>query len=176
MSRIGRLPIRIPEGVKVEYRDRIAFVEGPKGKLTQRIDFDGNVELQDGLLFVRMGKSNDKARYGLARALLNNMVVGVTQGFKKTLKIVGVGYKAQLQGKNLVLNLGYSHPINYPIPEGIKIEVPDQNTIIVEGIDKQKVGQVAAEIRAFRKPEPYKGKGVMYADEHIRRKAGKAGA
>ncbi|RKX96885.1 MAG: 50S ribosomal protein L6 [Spirochaetes bacterium] len=176
MSRIGRLPIRIPEGVKVEYKDRIAVVEGPKGKLTQRIDFDGYVELQDGLLFVRMGKSNDKARYGLARALLNNMVVGITQGFKKTLKIVGVGYKAQLQGKNLVLNLGYSHPINYPIPEGIKIEVPDQNTIIVEGIDKQKVGQVAAEIRAFRKPEPYKGKGVMYVDEHIRRKAGKAGA
>jgi large subunit ribosomal protein L6 len=176
MSRIGKMPITIPDNVKFSYESSIARVEGPKGKLEKRIEFSGTVKTDgDQITIIPGGQDKaSRARYGLIRSLLNSMVMGVTEGFSKNLKIVGVGYKAQLQGKMLQLNLGYSHPVKYPVPDGVKIEVPDPNTVTVSGVDKQVVGQCAAEIRKFREPEPYKGKGVMYSDEHIRRKAGKA--
>ncbi len=176
MSRIGKMPIKIPEKVQFSYSESIVRVEGPKGKLEKRLPFSGSIKLEDGRLVVLPGgvDKQSKAEHGLVRSLLSNMVVGVTEGFSKTLKIVGVGYKAQVQGGTLQLNLGYSHPIKYAIPEGTDIQTPDPNTVIVSGIDRQKVGQCASEIRKFRKPEPFKGKGVMYVDEHVRRKAGKA--
>jgi large subunit ribosomal protein L6 len=177
MSRIGKLPIRLPADVKIIYSGSKVTVEGPKGKLEKSISFGGKIESDKESVTIISGEggSNDNASHGLVRSLVNGMIVGVTDGFTKTLKIVGVGYKAQLQGKALVLNLGHSHPVNYPVPEDIKIDVPDMNTVVVTGIDKQRVGQTASEIRKFRPPEPYKGKGVMYSDEQIRRKAGKAG-
>jgi large subunit ribosomal protein L6 len=177
MSRIGKLPIKLPSDVKFEYGGSKVTVEGPKGKLEKTVSFNGKIESdKDSVTIISpQGGNNDKAVHGLIRSLVNSMIVGVTEGFAKTLKIVGVGYKAQIQGKKLVLNLGHSHPVDYPVPEDIKIEVPDINTVIVSGIDKQRVGQTASEIRDFRPPEPYKGKGVMYSNEHIRRKAGKAG-
>jgi large subunit ribosomal protein L6 len=176
MSRIGKMPVVLPDKVQFAYTDSTLKVEGPKGKLEMQVAFSGSIKIEDGKVLVEPVNEDKQSRadQGLVRSLLNNMVVGVTEGFSKTLKIVGVGYKAQAQGKKLQLNLGYSHPINYAVPEGIDVQTPDPNTIIVTGIDKQAVGQCAAEIRKFRKPEPYKGKGVMYADEHIRRKAGKA--
>jgi len=176
MSRIGKQPVLLPEKVTVKVKGPHVSVEGPKGRLEKQINNHGRINVEEGRVVVMPGGSDKSSRafYGLTRALLNNMVIGVSQGFTKTLKIVGVGYKAQLQDKNIVLNLGYSHPIEYGIPEGITVEVPDLNTVVVSGIDKERVGQCAAEIRKFRKPEPYKGKGVMYADEHVRRKAGKA--
>ena len=175
MSRIGKLPIAIPEKVQFNYTDSIVKVEGPKGKLERQVAFSGSIKIEDGKLIVLPGGEDkqSRAQHGLIRALLSNMVVGVTEGFSRTLKIVGVGYKAQAQGRALQLNLGYSHPIKYAVPEGVDVQTPDTNTIIVTGIDNQAVGQCASEIRKFRKPEPFKGKGVMYADEHIRRKAGK---
>ena len=175
MSRIGKMPVAIPEKVQLDYSDSTVKVEGPKGKLEMRVAFSGSIEIEDGKVIVKPAGEDKQSRadQGLVRSLLNNMVVGVTQGFSKTLKIVGVGYKAQAQGKKLQLNLGYSHPITYAVPEGIDVQTPDPNTIIVTGIDKQAVGQCTSEIRKFRKPEPYKGKGVMYANERIRRKAGK---
>jgi len=176
MSRIGKMPISLPEGVRFSYTDAIALAEGPKGKLEMKIPYAGSIETHDGQITIEPGGEDriSRAKHGLVRSLINNMVVGVTEGFSKTLKIVGVGYKAQMQGKVLQLNLGYSHSITYAVPEGINIETPDPNTVVVTGIDKQAVGQCAAEIRKCRKPEPYKGKGVMYVDEHVRRKAGKA--
>jgi large subunit ribosomal protein L6 len=170
------MPISIPEKVQLQYTDSLMKVEGPKGKLEMRVSFSGSIKIEDNAVHVEPAGEDkgSRAEQGLIRSLLNNMVVGVTQGFSKTLKIVGVGYKAQAQGKNLQLNLGFSHPISYPVPEGIDVQTPDPNTIVVSGIDKQAVGQCASEIRKFRKPEPYKGKGVMYENEHIRRKAGKA--
>ena len=176
MSRIGKMPISIPEKVQLQYTDSLMKVEGPKGKLEMTVSFSGSIKIEDNVVLVEAAGEDkgSRAEQGLVRSLLNNMVVGVTQGFSKTLKIVGVGYKAQAQGKKLQLNLGYSHPINYTVPEGIDVQTPDPNTVVVRGIDKQAVGQCASEIRKFRKPEPYKGKGVMYIDEHIRRKAGKA--
>ena len=177
MSRIGKLPITLPENVSVQFEDARVTVQGPKGKLQRNIRFPGKI-ISEGNTLKLLNEGNDKnskALYGLTRSLLHNMVIGVTEGFLKTLKIVGVGYKAQLQGKTLALNLGLSHVVQFPIPEGVKIDVPDPNTIVVGGIDKELVGQVAADIRRFRKPESYKGKGIMYADETIRRKAGKAG-
>ena len=176
MSRIGKMPIAIPEKVQLHYADSTVKVEGPKGKLEMQVTFSGEIKIEDGTVIVEPAGEDKQSRadQGLVRSLLNNMVVGVTQGFSKTLKIVGVGYKAQAQGKKLQLNLGYSHPVNYTVPEGIDVQTPDPNTIVVSGIDKQSVGQCASEIRKFRKPEPYKGKGVMFDDEHIRRKAGKA--
>jgi large subunit ribosomal protein L6 len=170
------MPIQLPEKVRFSYTDSIAKVEGPKGSLEKSIIFGGTIEQQDGQVVVIPGGEDRSARavYGLVRSLINSMVVGVSEGFSKVLKIVGVGYKAQVQGRSLQLNLGYSHPISYAIPEGVTIETPDPNTIVVSGIDKQAVGQCASEIRKFKKPEPYKGKGVMYTDEHVRRKAGKA--
>ena len=177
MSRIGKLPIALPDGVKCEYKAPKVTVEGPKGKLEKSIKFEGKIKIEKEGITITSGMEDkkNKALYGLTRSLINSMVIGVTEGFVKTLKIVGVGYKAQMEGKGLLLNLGHSHPITYLVPDGIKIDVPDMNTVVVSGIDKQIVGQAASEIRKFRPPEPYKGKGVMYSDESIRRKAGKAG-
>ncbi|MGQ9615160.1 MAG: 50S ribosomal protein L6 [Spirochaetota bacterium] len=177
MSRIGKLPIILPENVRLSFEDSRVVVEGPRGKIEQALNLDVELKIDGNKVFVisRGQDSNAKAFHGLVRSLVNNMVIGVSRGFSKTLKIVGIGYKAQLQGKTLVLNLGYSHPIQYPVPEGISIELPDPNTISVKGIDKQLVGQCASDIRRFRIPDPYKGKGIMYADEKLRRKAGKTG-
>jgi large subunit ribosomal protein L6 len=178
MSRIGKLSIKLPEKVNVSFRDGDVTVSGPKGTLVKNLRFDGTFQAENSELRIATGDltKEGKARYGLVRSVVNNMVTGVTSGYKKTLKIVGVGYKAQLQQKVLVLNVGYSHIINYTIPEGIKIEVPDPSTVVVSGTDRELVGQVSANIRGFKPPEPYKGKGIMYADERVRRKAGKAGA
>jgi large subunit ribosomal protein L6 len=177
MSRIGKLPIVLPDGVKCVYKAPKVTVEGPKGKLEKTINFEGKIKTDKDRITIISGEEDkkNKALYGLTRSLINSMVIGVNEGFVKTLKIVGVGYKAQMEGKGLLLNLGYSHPIQYPVPDGVKIDVPDMNTVVISGIDKQIVGQTASEIRKFRPPEPYKGKGVMYSDESIRRKAGKAG-
>lgn len=178
MSRIGRLPIAIPAGVTVDIAENNnVTIKGPKGELNRTLPAEMKIEANAGEIVVT--RPNDlkrnKALHGLTRALLNNMVIGVTEGFVKKLEINGVGYKCQMQGDKLVLNLGYSHPVEYVAPEGVKIEAPDQNHINVSGINKEKVGQVAAEIRTFRSPEPYKGKGIKYSDEVIRRKVGKTG-
>ena len=178
MSRVGRMPIAIPAGVTVDIAENNdVTVKGPKGELSRVFPAEMSIAIEADEIVVR--RPNDlkknKSLHGLTRALLNNMVKGVTEGFSKTLLITGVGYRASKQGNKLVLALGYSHPIEMEEPEGIEIEVPDQNKIIVKGIDKEKVGQCAAEIRSFRAPEPYKGKGIRYEDEHIRRKVGKTG-
>ena len=178
MSRIGKQPIIIPEGVDVKIDGSQVTVKGPKGELNQNIHRFVKVEKQDSQLLISVKDPEDKKNkslWGLFRRLIANMVVGVTDGFSKKLEINGVGYKAVVQGKNLVLNLGYSHPIEYAIPQGLEIKT-EKNTIIISGSDKQLVGQTAAEIRALRKPEPYKGKGIKYAEEIIRRKTGKAAA
>jgi large subunit ribosomal protein L6 len=175
MSRIGKLAITIPDKVEFEYTDSKITVKGPKGMLQREISFNGEIKKEgESILIINNGTDNrSKAFYGLVRALVNNMVVGVSKGFKKTLRISGVGYKAQLQGKNLQLNLGFSHPVQYPVPEAITVEVQEGTTIVISGIDKQLVGQVATDIRRFKPPEPYKGKGIMYSDEIIHKKAGK---
>ncbi len=178
MSRIGRLPVALPAGVQVTVDgDNLVTVKGPKGQLQEQISKKINVEISEGVLNVTRDSDDreERSQHGLARTLINNMVVGVTQGFEKKLQLVGVGYKAEKQGKKLVLHLGYSHPINMEDPEGIEVTVDGQNLIIVKGIDKEKVGQYAAEIREKRAPEPYKGKGIKYVDEVIRRKVGKTG-
>ncbi|RMF97647.1 MAG: 50S ribosomal protein L6 [Candidatus Schekmanbacteria bacterium] len=179
MSRIGKKPILFEEGVSVEVKNREVHVKGPLGKSHIRIPEGISVKVEAGQILVNIeDESIDKmkAKQGLVRSLVNNMVIGVTKGFQKKLQIVGVGYKSQVQGKELVLNIGFSHPVNYKIPEGIKIEVDKQTEITVSGIDKQAVGQTAAEIRGFYPPEPYKGKGIRYADEYVRTKVGKTGA
>lgn len=178
MSRIGKNPVSIPTGVTVTREaDGTLVVKGPKGELRYTPTEYVNIEVTDTeITITRAGEAKtNRAMHGLTRSLLQNMVTGVTEGFKKRLEINGVGYRAQMQGAKLVLSLGYSHPIEYTAPEGIQVEMDadKKNVIIVSGIDKQKVGQVAAEIRAFRKPEPYKGKGVKYENEYIKRKAGK---
>ena len=181
MSRVGSLPIHIPDGVTIDYKPPKIVVEGPKGKLEMEFDFknfNGEIKVFDDRIEIINHNPEDKksdAFHGLTRSLINNMLMGVYSGYTESLKIVGVGYKAQLQGKMLELNLGFSHQINFPIPEGINIQVPDPTTIIINGIDKHLVGQVAVNIRRFKPPEPYKGKGIMYQNERIRRKAGKAG-
>lgn len=177
MSRIGKLPIKLPENVKCTWKDSRVTVEGPKGKLEKCLTFSGEIEVKKDSVRLTSDENDikKKALYGLTRSLINSMVIGVTEGFSKTLKIVGVGYKAQMQGKTLLLNVGFSHTINFLIPEGVKLDVPDMTTIVISGIDKQLVGQAAADIRKFRPPEPYKGKGIIYSNEVIRRKAGKAG-
>ena len=178
MSRIGRKPITVPAGVTVTLGDaNVVTVKGPLGTLTQQFNANMTLTLDAGVLTVARpdDEAENRAAHGLTRTLLENMIVGVSTGYSKTLQIVGVGYRCALQGKNLLLNLGYSHPITVEAPEGITFEVPDTNTIIVKGYDKQVVGQIAAVIRSKRKPEPYHGKGVKYSDEVIRRKAGKAG-
>lgn len=175
MSRIGKSPIAIPEGVDVKVENHTVTVKGPKGTLTNEFLKDVDIKVEDDK--VRVTLVNEKAGniHGLTRTLIHNMITGVTSGFEKALEINGIGYRAQKQGNKLVLTLGYSHPVEVVEPEGITIEVPAQNSIIVKGIDKQKVGQVAADIREYRLPEPYKGKGIKYVGEHIRRKEGKAG-
>ena len=178
MSRIGRMPITVPAGVTVTVSEtNYVTVKGPKGTLEQQLNGRMTIAQNGNEIVVTRptDEKEDRSVHGLTRALLNNMVVGVTNGYSKKLEVVGVGYKVAMQGKKLVLNLGYSHPINIDEPANVKIETPDANTIIVSGADKQAVGQLAAVIRSKRPPEPYHGKGVKYSDEHIRRKAGKAG-
>ena len=177
MSRIGRLPVAIPDGVTVEVAENnVVTVKGPKGTLSRELPTEMEIKVEGAEVTVT--RPNDlkkmKSLHGLTRTLINNMVVGVTQGYEKVLEVNGVGYRAAKQGKKLVLNLGYSHPVEMEDPEGLESKV-DGNKIIVSGIDKEKVGQYAAEIRDKRKPEPYKGKGIKYADEVIRRKVGKTG-
>ncbi len=177
MSRIGRQPIAVPAGVDVKIDGSTVTVKGPKGTLTRTVHSNMKVEMVDGAVVVtRPDESNlNKSLHGLTRTLIHNMVVGVTEGFKKELEVNGVGYRVAKQGKDLVMNIGFSHQVTMPEPEGITIEVPAPNKIIISGADKQQVGQFAAEVREKRPPEPYKGKGIKYADEHIRRKEGKAG-
>ena len=179
MSRIGRAPIAIPAGVEIKVEDNnVVTVKGPKGTLVQALRPEMILE-QDGNVIHVKRPSDDKlhcALHGMTRALLHNMVVGVSEGFKKELEINGVGYRAAKEGKELVMNLGYSHPVKVAEIEGITIDVPSQNQIVISGPDKQKVGQFAAEVREKRPPEPYKGKGIKYVDEVIRRKVGKTGA
>ena len=175
MSRIGKMPVQILKGVKVEQANATLKVKGPKGELSLDVHRDLKVVVDDAE--VRVERFSDdkeyKALHGLTRALIANMMKGVTDGFSKTLEIVGVGYRADVKGKGITLQLGYSHPIAYQAAEGVKLECPNPTTIVISGPDKQKVGQTAAEIRAFRPPEPYKGKGIKYQGEHIRRKAAK---
>ena len=179
MSRIGRAPITIPAGVDVKIEGgNVVTVKGPKGELTQALSPLMELKLDGGVLTVARpnDESSNRALHGLTRTLLSNMVTGVTEGFSKTLEINGVGYRAAKEGNNLVLNVGFSHPVNVPDTEDVTTEVPNPNQVIVKGIDKQKVGQFAADVRAKRPPEPYKGKGIKYADEVIIRKEGKTGA
>ncbi len=178
MSRIGKAPIQLPKGVKVDIQGTAVSVTGPKGKLKQEFHSEMVISLDDGILsVVRPSDSRQhRALHGLTRALLNNMVVGVSDGFSKVLEIEGVGYRAAMEGKDLVLNVGYSHPITFNPPADTEFAVEDRSkTVIVSGIDKQVVGEIAAQIRKTRPPEPYKGKGVRYRGEYVRRKAGKAG-
>lgn len=175
MSRVAKAAISIPSGVEVKLDGQNVSVKGPKGQLDWVVMQDVTVTQEDGALKVAPTVENKDnwAMAGTARALVNNMVTGVSQGFEKKLTLIGVGYRAQAKGKVLNLNLGFSHPIDYEVPEGIEVQTPSQTEIVVSGADKQKVGQVSAEIRAYRPPEPYKGKGVRYAGEKVRRKEGK---
>ena len=179
MSRIGRMPITVPAGVEVTIgENNVVTVKGPKGTLTQALHPEMSIEMDGNVIHVKR-PSDDKAHcalHGMTRALLHNMIVGVHETFKKELEINGVGYRAAKEGSNLVMNLGYSHQVVMPEIEGISIEVPAPNKIVISGCDKQKVGQFAAEVREKRPPEPYKGKGIKYVDETIRRKVGKTGA
>lgn len=178
MSRIGKLPVSIPAGVTITVADdNTVTVKGPKGELSQKMCKDMAIEIEGNVLTVKRpnDEKENRALHGLTRSLVHNMVVGVTDGFVKNLDIVGVGYKASMSGKTLVLNMGYSHPVEMPEPQGITFEVPSPTRIVVKGIDKQLVGQVAADVRSVRKPEPYKGKGIKYETEVVRRKVGKTG-
>ncbi len=177
MSRIGKKPIDVPNGVEIKIAGSTVTVKGPKGTLTRSFNPDLTLKLENNQLLVERPSDHrtHRALHGTTRSLLANMVEGVTNGFSKTLELKGVGYRANKRGKQLVLNLGYSHPVEYTQPEGIEIEVPNQTQIIVKGIDKHLVGQVAANIRSYREPEPYKGKGIKYSDEVVRRKEGKTG-
>ena len=178
MSRIGRKPVVVPAGVEITVdANNVVTVKGPKGQLTEEISKLIKVEVKEGEVEVTRSSDarEERAQHGLARTLINNMVIGVTQGFEKKLQLVGVGYKAEKKGNTLVMNLGYSHPVEMVDPEGITTEVPSATEIVVKGADKAIVGNYAANIRAWRKPEPYKGKGIKYVDEVIRRKEGKTG-
>lgn len=177
MSRVGKLPVALPQGVKVQVTADLISVEGPKGKLSQKYlpEVEVKVEGSNALVTRKNDTKIARSLHGLYRNLLNNMVIGVSQGYAKSLQINGVGYRAELKGKSLMLNLGYSTQMEYMIPAGITLAVENQTKIIVSGIDKAVVGQVAAEIRSIRPPEPYKGKGIKYETEHIRRKVGKSG-
>ena len=178
MSRIGKMPIAIPAGVTVEVAENnTVTVKGPKGTLTRTLPAEMKISQDNGVITIERPNDlkREKSLHGLTRSLLNNMVVGVTNGFERKLEVNGVGYRAAKQGNKLVLTLGYSHPVEMEDPEGVETIVEDQNKITVKGIEKDKVGQLAAQIRAKRPPEPYKGKGIKYADEHIRRKVGKTG-
>lgn len=177
MSRIGKKPIEIPSGVDVKVEGNNITVKGPIGELNKSFNKDMKIEINDGVLTIE--RPNDskeiKAIHGLTRTLIYNMIIGVTEGYSKQLEIIGTGYRAAKKGKVLSLNLGFSHPLDLEEPEGIEVEVPSANSIIIKGIDKQLVGSYAAKIRSYREPEPYKGKGVKYIDEHVRRKVGKTG-
>ncbi len=173
MSRVAKQAIEIPSGVDVKLQGQNFSVKGPNGELSMQIHDDVSVEQIDSQVLVQLEQSKNIAMAGTMRALMNNLVTGVSKGFERKLELVGVGYRAQAKGKILNLSLGFSHPVDYPVPEGVKIETPSQTEVVVKGADKQKVGQVAAEIRAFRPPEPYKGKGVKYAEERIVRKEAK---
>lgn len=177
MSRIGNKPITVPEGVEVKIDGQKITVKGPKGTLERKLADDMNIAMENGQITVTRPSDlkRHRALHGLTRTLIHNMVIGVTQGYEKVLEINGVGYRAAKSGKKLTLTLGYSHPVEMMDPEGIETVLEGQNKITVKGIDKEKVGQFAAEIRTKRPPEPYKGKGIKYADEHIRRKVGKTG-
>jgi len=175
MSRVAKKPVELPKGVEININGKAITVKGSKGSLSRDIHTSVGVTQEDNVLTLA-AKDGSKAAMALAgttRALINNMVVGVSEGFEKKLELVGVGYRAQAQGQKLNLTLGFSHPVDYAVPEGITVETPSQTEVVVKGMDKQKVGQVAAEIRAYRPPEPYKGKGVKYADEIIVRKEAK---
>ena len=178
MSRIGKKPVAIPGNVTVTVEGSTVKVKGPKGELTRQFRPEMKITHEDGRVVI--GRPSDskehRALHGLTRALLANMILGVTQGYRKSLEIVGVGYRAEKKGEKLVLNVGYSHTVEYPQPKGITISTTGPTVVVVEGIDKEKVGQVAAEIRDVRRPEPYKGKGIRYQGEQVRRKAGKTGA
>jgi len=175
MSRIGRKPIEVPSGVEIKAEPGLVRVKGPKGELAQEISTEMTVKVEDGTVTIDRptDRPNHRALHGLTRSLIANMVVGVTDGYQKVLEIQGVGYRAQAKGRNLELALGYSHPVSIECPEGIEFELPQPTEIIVRGIDKQKVGQIAANIRKSRPPEPYKGKGIRYRDERVLRKVGK---
>ena len=176
MSRIGKKPIAMPSGVSATVEGQVLTVKGPKGTLSmQLLDDLVKYEVAEGEIRVTplTDAQRNRAAWGMTRTNVQNLVTGVTEGFSKVLEINGVGYRAQAQGKNLRLQLGYSHDVNFPVPEGVEVKTPDQNTVEISGIDKQKVGQVAAEIRRWRKPEPYKGKGIKYRGEYIFRKEGK---
>ena len=175
MSRVAKNPVSLPGGTEVTIKDNMIVAKGPLGELTMNKHPLVSVEQEDGILKVAANDESMQARAlsGTTRALLSNLVNGVTTGFEKKLSIIGVGYRAQVQGKNLNLSLGFSHPVVYPIPDGINIEAPSQTELVIKGADKQKVGQVAAEIRQYRPPEPYKGKGVRYTDEYVARKQAK---
>ncbi|MFH1766028.1 MAG: 50S ribosomal protein L6 [Gemmatimonadota bacterium] len=179
MSRIGKMPVEVPEGVNVALEGRTFSAKGPKGTLSFEVHPEIEVKVEEARVVVHRpsDQPRHKALHGLVRSLVANMVTGVHQGFSKTLEIVGVGYRADPAGQGLKIQVGYSHPIDYPAPDGVTLECPNQTTVVVSGADKQKVGQAAAEIRSFRPPEPYKGKGIRYQGEQVRRKAGKtAGA
>ena len=178
MSRIGKLPITVPAGVTVTVdENNLVTVKGPKGTLTQQVNPDITIKQEGNVLTLERptDNKNHRAMHGLYRALVHNMVVGVTDGFTKTLEMVGTGYRASVEGKTLTINIGFSHPVILEAPEGITYETPNQTTILVKGSNKQQVGSLAADIRAIRKPEPYLGKGIKYQNEHIRRKEGKTG-
>ena len=178
MSRIGKMPVPLPKGVKVEINDQDVSVTGPKGSLSQSFHPEMAIEMEGGTVVVKRPSDSREHRslHGLTRALLNNMVVGVSEGFSKRLEVEGVGYRAEMQGQTLVLNVGYSHPVNFEPTADLSYQVENRGkSIIVNGIDKEMVGEIAARIRKTRPPEPYKGKGIRYANEHVRRKAGKAG-
>lgn len=178
MSRIGKMPITVPAGVTVTIEDNHMTVKGPKGELTRQINKNMKLTMDNGVITVERPDDEKESRslHGLSRTLINNMIIGVTQGFSKTLEINGVGYRAAKQGQNINFTLGFSHPVVKEPPAGITFEVPAPNKIVVSGADKEVVGAVAADIRTLRPPEPYKGKGIRYEGEHVRRKIGKAGA
>ena len=175
MSRIGKKPVAIPGGVTADIANGVLTVKGPKGSLTLALRDEISYTVEDGSILVKPANDTKQARafWGMQRTLVSNLVTGVTEGYTKVLEITGVGYRANAQGKNLKLQLGYSHDVDFAVPEGIEIKTPDNTTVEISGIDKQKVGQVAAEIRRWRKPEPYKGKGIKYRGEFIFRKEGK---
>jgi large subunit ribosomal protein L6 len=178
LSRIGKLPITIPEKVEVNLKDNYLICKGPKGELSRHLHPQMEIKIENNEIIVNRPSDEKEHRslHGLTRSLVANMVEGVSTGFTRKLEIIGVGYKAEMKGKNLVLTLGYSHPIVMSFPETIQASVPNPNEIVIDGADKELVGMIAAKIRSFRKPEPYKGKGVRYSGEYVRRKAGKTGA
>ena len=175
MSRIGKNPVTVPDGVSVNIAGVVVTAKGKLGELSAKVTEDIEVTQEGNLVYVKPRNGSREARkmWGTSKSVINNLIVGVSQGFTRNLEISGVGYRAQIQGKTLNLQLGFSHDVNYPIPQGIEIKCPDQNHVEIFGANKQRVGQVAAEIRAFRSPEPYKGKGIKYDDEYILRKEGK---